>query len=101
MNDKPYHHLLEEYEHACRQLTALEQHNKQLEQERDQLKVEVEALKPYRDNHHDLMRHMAEHDAEVIEKAARYILPSDCMVSQELFSYAHAIRQKAQENNDA
>ena len=38
------------------------------EDECDQLKVEVEALKPYRDNHHNLMRHMAEHDAQVIEK---------------------------------
>jgi FtsZ-binding cell division protein ZapB len=41
----------------------------EMKQERDQLAVEVEALKPYRDNHHDLIRHMADHDAEVIERA--------------------------------
>jgi hypothetical protein len=40
----------------------------EMKQERDQLAVEVAALKPYRDNHHDLIRHMAAHDAEVIER---------------------------------
>ena len=38
----------------------------QLEEKIKQLELDVKALKPYRDSHHDLMRHMAEHDAEVI-----------------------------------
>ena len=44
------------------------------EDECDQLKVEVEALKPYQDNHHNLMRHMAEHDAQVIRDFCSFAL---------------------------
>jgi small-conductance mechanosensitive channel len=46
----------------------------EMKQERDQLAVEVAALKPYRDNHHDLIRHMAAHDAEVIEQLKNKLL---------------------------
>lgn len=46
----------------------------EMKRERDQLAVEVEALTPYRDNHHDLIRHMAAHDAEVIEQLKNKLL---------------------------
>ena len=45
-----------------------------MKRERDQLAVEVAALKPYRDNHHDLIRHIAAHDAEVIEQLKNKLL---------------------------
>jgi len=42
----------------------------QLQSEVERLRVEVESLKPYRDNHHELVQHMADHDASVIERFA-------------------------------
>ena len=78
----------------------------------EQLKVEVEALKPYRDNHHDLMRHMAEHDAQVIENAL-YDLSTSFRyeftgvysldgIEEFIDNYINQLRQKAQESfNDS
>ena len=44
LSNKPYHHLLEDYEDVCRQLTALEQHNKKLEQELVSARISYEQM---------------------------------------------------------
>jgi uncharacterized coiled-coil DUF342 family protein len=71
----------------------------EMKQERDQLAVEVEALKPYRDNHHDLIRHMADHDAEVIERAinecAHKTLEGEVIYVECIREYANQLRQQA------
>jgi chromosome segregation ATPase len=76
---------------------------KESERERDQLAAEVEALTPYRDNHHDLIRHMADHDAEVIERAinecAHKTLEGEVIYVECIREYANQLRQQAKEHN--
>ncbi len=73
------------------------------EQERYQLEVDMAALKPYRDNHHDLIRHMAAHDAAVIERAREYVTSrveeSDFAADYDwaLLEYGQKLRQQAKE----
>jgi small-conductance mechanosensitive channel len=73
----------------------------EMKQERDQLAVEVEALTPYRDNHHDLIRHMADHDTEVIERAinecAHKTLEGEVIYVECIREYANQLRQQAKE----
>jgi len=81
---------------------------KESERERDQLAAEVEALTPYRDNHHDLIRHMAEHNAEVVEQMLSNMCHQKGMTMnhykcaelvQWMRGYANQLRQQAKEHN--
>jgi len=68
-----------------------------LKEEIERLTAEVESLRPYRDNHHELIQYMARHDAAVIERAALEVLNDDCIVTQKLFAYAHKLREQEKE----
>ena len=119
MNDKPYHHLLEDFEDACRQLTALERHNKQLEQECDQLKValeivtnELESWKATEEDPDSIRAiqigkqairdskglSLAEHDAEVIDETINYMhqyYPQLCVDGVFTSGWLKALRKRA------
>lgn len=74
----------------------IEPYINKIEQERNQLKVEVEALRPYRGNHPDLIQRMAEHDAEVIQGALNsingYMIVSQAPHSQYAKGWNQAIK---------
>ena len=81
----------------------------ELEAEVERLRVEVESLKPYRDNHHDFMQHMARHDAAVLERFARDLGVFDPEYDDQGYievpryaikDYINKLRQQAEEAND-
>lgn len=81
-------------------LGSVEHAIRAINRERDQLAVEVEALKPYRDNHHDLIRHMAAHDAEVIERFCAWLMENshlDKTTYEGAVEYINQLRQQAKE----
>ena len=63
-------------EYKVSSVTIIEAANRlgELQAEVERLRVEVASLKPYRDNHHDFMQHIVEHDAAVIERAENNVL---------------------------